>query len=514
VPNGPTRRLDSWKEIAEYLGRDVRTAIRWEVERGLPVHRLPGGKRGGVYAEAVEIEAWLKGASLTRNGFGEGEDDHRLAEKGSAGEAEGPGQARTNRVDAASASPHEGLAGNGVGAPSVPVEGVAETPAPAPTKRTALLRSGAFVLGAGLVILAIVVAVAMAGRRQAAAGRGEAVEQVSFTSDAVVASDRDGRPLWRHEVPEGLVLCNSVSSDAHDAFEHYWHAGRSQRVDLDGDGAAEVLVSVPLRDGRATVGTPFARSELRSYSAAGSLRWKRGFAEDLVFRAGRYSAPWNPGSVASFRIEGKPRIAWALKHQPWWPSILLTLDAGGNEIGRFVHAGNIEVLTVMEGRSGPLLLAGGISNSREAAMLIVLDGRQPFGSGPEEAGSPFECVGCPAGRPLRYFVFPPSEVCHSLDNPYNRVSLIVVESDRVLVRTREALNRDKSYDSNQEFTFSSTLELLHAAHDDSYWVVHRNLEKEGKLDHSDRDCPDRKRPPRVREWRAEVGWRELTPTKP
>ena len=35
-------RLDSWKAIAAYLGRDMSTVIRWEKEKGLPVHRLPG----------------------------------------------------------------------------------------------------------------------------------------------------------------------------------------------------------------------------------------------------------------------------------------------------------------------------------------------------------------------------------------------------------------------------------------------------------------------------------------
>ena len=37
-------RLDSWKAIAGHLGRDVRTVLRWEKERGLPVHRVPGGR--------------------------------------------------------------------------------------------------------------------------------------------------------------------------------------------------------------------------------------------------------------------------------------------------------------------------------------------------------------------------------------------------------------------------------------------------------------------------------------
>ena len=43
------RRIDSWKEIAAFFGRDERTVKRWEKERGLPVHRLPG-ERGGVFA--------------------------------------------------------------------------------------------------------------------------------------------------------------------------------------------------------------------------------------------------------------------------------------------------------------------------------------------------------------------------------------------------------------------------------------------------------------------------------
>src|SRR3954463_10845884 len=43
-------RLDSWKEIAAYLRRGVRTVQRWERDEGLPVHRLAHGKRGRGYA--------------------------------------------------------------------------------------------------------------------------------------------------------------------------------------------------------------------------------------------------------------------------------------------------------------------------------------------------------------------------------------------------------------------------------------------------------------------------------
>jgi len=59
VSNG---RLDSWKEIAAYLGRGTRTVQRWEREQGMPVHRLrlAGQKQGSVYAYRTELDAWWR----------------------------------------------------------------------------------------------------------------------------------------------------------------------------------------------------------------------------------------------------------------------------------------------------------------------------------------------------------------------------------------------------------------------------------------------------------------------
>src|SRR5262245_48179217 len=51
-------RLESWKEIASYLRRDVKTARRWEQREGLPVHRHRHGSLGSVYAFEGEIESW------------------------------------------------------------------------------------------------------------------------------------------------------------------------------------------------------------------------------------------------------------------------------------------------------------------------------------------------------------------------------------------------------------------------------------------------------------------------
>ncbi len=55
------KRLSTWKEIAAFLGCDVRTCLRWEKERGLPVHRPEGGAKSRVYAWTDELDLWLKG---------------------------------------------------------------------------------------------------------------------------------------------------------------------------------------------------------------------------------------------------------------------------------------------------------------------------------------------------------------------------------------------------------------------------------------------------------------------
>ncbi len=52
------RRLESWKEIAHYLGVSVRTVQRWEEQSSLPVHRVKKDKGAGVFAYVDELDTW------------------------------------------------------------------------------------------------------------------------------------------------------------------------------------------------------------------------------------------------------------------------------------------------------------------------------------------------------------------------------------------------------------------------------------------------------------------------
>jgi hypothetical protein len=69
--------LSSWKEIAHYVGKGVRTVQRWEREAGLPVRRPQGEGKGKVLAFPEEIDGWMHSA-FTRNGDGEESEISRL----------------------------------------------------------------------------------------------------------------------------------------------------------------------------------------------------------------------------------------------------------------------------------------------------------------------------------------------------------------------------------------------------------------------------------------------------
>lgn len=145
----PNDRLDSWKQIADHLGRDVRTTMRWERERGLPVHRVPGGRSRTVFAYAAELDRWLA--------------------------------APATRPD-----------------PPAPIEQAAENAAPRVNRRVVLAV-------AAFVVVALITATIAYRTRPASIGR------LRTEGDFAIAYAADGRLLWRRPLP-ALALGVAVGS--------------------------------------------------------------------------------------------------------------------------------------------------------------------------------------------------------------------------------------------------------------------------------------------------------------
>ena len=70
TPGGLQGMFGILETIAAYLKRDVRTVQRWERDWKLPVRRLPGGSKSGVFAWRSELDSWLesKGTVIASNG--------------------------------------------------------------------------------------------------------------------------------------------------------------------------------------------------------------------------------------------------------------------------------------------------------------------------------------------------------------------------------------------------------------------------------------------------------------
>lgn len=453
---GRPRRLDSWKEIADYLARDIRTVIRWEKERGLPVRRLPGRGRSAVFADADEIDRWLRAGPTSPLANGVGPEGWVAGERGAGA------------VD-----------------PLPVVSSVS------PARRSSSRRLLWLTASAGVGAL-----VTLMWSLGSFAHRPRHISGIVLEGDSLVAKGGDGAVLWRHAL--GHVAVGDPSFLIH------------APIDLDGDAIPEHLVEVAGKGAGSLAGP----HELFCLSAFGKPRWSVRLTDELVFGGGRYGPPWvGPNSergslVASYEVGGARRVAWIQNHRLWWPGVLTVLDSRGRTVSKWVHAGNLRAMAVLPG-DPPQLLVAGTSNSRAAAFLAVLDARNVSGSGPEEPGSPYKCLSCVDGRPLRYFVFPPSELTLATLLPYNHGVDVRVLDDGFEVHTIEA--GDTRFRLNGIFRFSLDFQLEHAAWSDGWLPTHRRFEHEGKVDHAAEQCAEAKHPPTVLAWDPSKGFDELVP---
>ncbi|MCL4524030.1 MAG: hypothetical protein M1453_08535 [Acidobacteria bacterium] len=432
-------RLNSWKEIAAHLQVETRTAMRWEDDRGLPIHRVPGGGRAAVFAYAEEIDAWLHGQ---------------------------------------------------------PAESQTESPA-GETNATAERRMSRGAAIALVSSLAVVILMVFAVTWRGGAKRMSRPERVALVGSQLTVFDASDRELWSQTLPD-LLPQSRISN---------WRTGaeRARLADLDGDGRREVLVVAHLDT---APGNSFSmRSELRCYSSEGQLLWQYEPKRTLKFREREFEGPWFISDVViSAEV---PRKIWlAVVHNTWWPSFVVELDAAGQESLRFVNSGTMLALLEVSNARGTFLLAGGVNNEPYAATLAVLDVKQPFAVSPQAPGSKFECLECPAGSPVAYFVLPRSELNRVEKHALNSV----VEVRRVGQQVQAGVMELGVTGVLGLFEFSVEPDIvpMRINYADSYWVRHREHEQAGDLKHSAEQCPDRIQPKSVRRWTPDAAWTTVT----
>jgi tetratricopeptide (TPR) repeat protein len=242
------RRLDSWKEIAAFFGRDERTVRRWEKERGLPVRRVPGSSRGGVFAYADELRTWLAGrqGELEGGELGGSLEDERPASDESALdeplETAFGGSANFSRVDAPKTGAH----------------------APAFPRKSGAARRIVWTIGGLAVLAAFAAAIFITSRRT--------VQSRGLTSDSSVGHGGSGSAAdsnWRGPRTDVLPLpARSANPEAQALYlqgRYYWNQRTPDGLNKAVDYFTQSIVKDP-NYAPAYVGLADSYDLLREYS--------------------------------------------------------------------------------------------------------------------------------------------------------------------------------------------------------------------------------------------------------
>jgi hypothetical protein len=320
-------------------------------------------------------------------------------------------------------------------------------------------------------------------------------ERVSFAGNKLVAWDALGRVAWVHEFP--WTLADVPPGRLADYL---------RIADVDGDSQPEVLVAPSFQH---TGANEYKQEGLFCFSARGKLLWQYKPEVHLRFGEREYHGPW---IFTTMLVAGeqKEKVLWAaFAHDPWWPSFVVQFDASGRGTVRYVSSGHVYVLAQFRTGAGSHILAGGVNNEYNAGMLAVLPENLTFAASPQTAGSPYECLSCERGQPLRYFVFPRSEMNRVAGAAYNEVRSLTPFDSWMEIRTLEALP-SMDFITQGIYNLSDRLEIETATRSDAYWDRHRQLEAEGKIKHSVEQCPERTKPLPVRAWTPEKGWFDVS----
>ncbi len=367
----------------------------------------------------------------------------------------------------------------------LPARGPARTPAARkPTVRLALaaVLVALLVIACGYVIMKV-------------GERSTQVAKVTFEGDALQAWSDRGQILWTYTF--GRPLHHEGARYAAERIQVVHSGENSQR---------DVVVVAPLL----SQDQPNPVSDaLYSFSSHGKLLWRYDFDQTLQFAGRNYGPPWGFAALMVTTDGRTPYIWCAAREFLWSPSALVKLDDQGRLLGRFINWGHILTLAHVRSANGSYILAGGISNQCNCAMLAVLKEDDVSGSSPPSENGDFRCENCAEGRPYRYFLFPKSELNIATGMTYNMIKLVAPETGKVRVAVEEILSDYPLGADWETYEFSTDFVPQSVSVSDHLLDLHRQLEAEGKIKHTVQQCPELNRPRTVRMWDQQRGWQNI-----
>jgi hypothetical protein len=378
-------RLDTWQEIATYLGVTPRTAQTYRQHHALPVYQL-GGSKSRVVSYTKELDGWQR----------------RVQEKSQAATLSLSSQTVTAPA-----------LGDESGDPKASGKGT--------TDRRQLLRYA-------------LLSVPVCGVGGAAAwwwlDRYREPTALKVTGTTISALGEDGTAIWRYSFPK------PINEDAYSDERSRLFA------DLDGDGRKETLFNFTPRDLDCKLVCFDHRGHLRWQFIPGRDHVKYKDSRDFgrPYMVCNFALVPQPSSKAS-------DIAVTSVHEYSFLGQVALIDGRTGKLkSDYWHRGQLNVLAVadLDGDGEPEILAGGVNDAPEykQATMVVLDHRRVSGSSKDPAGAVYY-PGMPPANEKAIVFFPRTPVSVGLE--FNRVRLVRVTGERITIEVSEGISAYDPY---------------------------------------------------------------------
>jgi hypothetical protein len=415
--------LSSWKEIAGYLGCDERTCRRWELDYGLPVHRMQGAARSRVYGYKDELDTWQK-SRLNGN------------EAAAGTPAFGPSRYQPGDAFTVRDHPHKGK-----------------------TKKIILW----FIPLAAIIVAAAVLLIR--------SSPGQAAD-LKINGSTFTILDENRQKLWDFDA--GLQnLWPEKEYRERFQFRRPSEIGRPLLPllvirDINQDGKVEVLFALKTNDEHNEPG-------LFCLSWRGKGLWHYRPGSERQFGAHVYSSEYRIYGFEPYDInnDGSLEVFIITAHNPHSPSQLVVLDCQGKVWGEFVNWGRLEDIAYLDidADGKKEILVAGLNDEYRTGFLAVFDASDIRGSSPQTES--YACKNCGAGSEKYYLIFPRTDVDKILAPHKEGMECIdILPNGRIQLRTGV---------SNIYFILDSQLRLLDVQGSDFFWLRHRELWAAGKI---------------------------------
>lgn len=306
---------------------------------------------------------------------------------------------------------------------------------------------------------------------------------VVFEDDRLIALGVSGKILWAHRFPATLRRFS--------ANEFGW---RIQRLDFYGVGDRGVLATV----GYDAFQFPDA---IHYFSSTGNLEWTVEAEPPLLDRNGEsFEKAWAISHII-ITPAARGHLCWAaVANHAGWAGCILRVDGRGKSSIHFANAGYVEHLCYVRVRNCDLLIACGENNDFDQAFVSLVAVDDPPAVSPPGNRARYRYKNSPKGKPLKYILFPLTELVAARRAPYGHAHKMRQFPDDVIVEVETA------GEAHFLYHFSNLLEPKYVFPSGSHEFVHDELARARKIDHSWSTCCEMDRPLVLKVWESAKGW--------